>query len=126
MGLASLERCPEDVFVPLPEELEGVLVGLLLDVVELELEPEPEPDPDPEPEPEPDGTTYGQGLQSGYDNPQVCPRRHVQAKPATGSRGQFWIPVHVLPPEPEPEPEPPPDGCISRMVCQSCFSSEWI
>ena len=70
------------------EGLEVVLDEVVVDMVGLEslgLEPLP---------------IYGQGLQLGYEKPHVCPRRHVQARPATGSRGQFWIPVHVLPPEP--------------------------
>lgn len=105
--------------------MEGVLAGLVvLDVVE----PEPDPEPDPEPEPEP--AAYGQGLHSSYENPHVFPRRHVQPKPTSGSRGQAWIPVHELLPEPEPEPdpdpEPEPDGCITRMVVRVGVPSESI
>ena len=77
---------------PLPDVLERVLEGLdevLVDWVGLEPLGS-----------EPMFPMYGQGLQLGYEKPHVCPRRHVQARPATGSRGQFWIPVHVLPPEP--------------------------
>jgi hypothetical protein len=49
-------------------------------------------------DPEPLPTMYGQGLQLGYEKPHVCPRRHVHARPRTGSRGQLWICVHVLGP----------------------------
>jgi hypothetical protein len=114
MGLASLERYPEDVFEPLsdddplPEELELVLDGLeivpdepLLDMFELEPLP-----------------MCGQGLHSPYDNPHVCPRTHVQAKSSTGSRGQLSIPMHV--PPPEFESDPGPDDCITH-VCQCWF-----
>lgn len=120
MGLRFLELCPEFGFDPLPEELpeepleeppeepleepleelELLLdgLGVVLDGPVLVVD-----------EPEPPLPMYGQGLQWLYEKPQVCPRRHVQARPTDGSRGQFWIPVQVLPePEPEPDPEPEP------------------
>lgn len=99
MGLISLERCPEFGFDPLPEEpseepveeppeeppeeLELLLdgLGVVFDGPLLDVD-EPEPPLPPPP-------IYGQGLQWLYENPQVCPRRHVQAKPTDGSRGQF-------------------------------------
>jgi hypothetical protein len=90
---------PEDD--PPSEELE-----LELGLGKLESVPE-ETDGSP---PEPGPTMYGQGLQAPYENPHVCPRRHVQAKPLTGSLGQLWIAVHVWPDEPEPEPVSGPGG----------------
>lgn len=111
MELVSLDRYPEDGFVlppeddPLSEEL-----GLALDELEVGVDAPLPSVVEPEPLPK-----YGQGLQSGYENPQVWPRRHVQAKPRSGSRGQFWIPVQVPLPEPESDPDPESD-----LVAQEC------
>jgi hypothetical protein len=115
-----VERYPEDVVEPplaeddpLLEELEVVVDELrvvVVDVLDDVLDDEPEPI----------SPIYGQGLQSPYENPHVCPKRHVQPRPTVGSLGQFWIPVHVWVPDPEldPEPDPEPDDYITYH-CQS-------
>jgi len=111
---STFSRYPDDAFDPppendpLPEELE-----LELELGEVDSVPDELDDPSPDPvEPEP--PMYGQGLQSRYEKPHVCPRRHVQARPLTGSRGQLSIPVQVRPEELDPDPDPDPEAGVCR------------
>jgi hypothetical protein len=94
------------------------------DVVEEVLSGSGELEPDPEPPPPPPAI-YGHGLQLGYERPQVWPKRHVQARPRTGSRGQFCIPVQVRPPEPEPGSDVGGAGCIAEK-CQKWFPANEV